>query len=449
MDISYAAGPGGNVAYACVGAGPRDLLLCENWVTNLEAAWEQPLIERLHRRLARFSRLIVFDKRGTGISDPIPSSSLSMVPTIEEGTNDAVTVLDDLGVAATAVLGTDLGTWTAMQLAAMFPSRVSQLVLVDPLPRMTRTDDYPFGLSSRALAAYIADVRDNYGRSPDSTMLRFLAPDLSDDEHLKQWALRYQRLGMPPGVMLANWEGSGDVDLRPLLASIRVPTLVLEHEEPPFRSRPGQLVADTIASAVYSEVPGRNAALWAPQPELLFDKIESFITGAVTTGPIDTDRFLTTLLFTDIVDSTRLASELGDQAWRDRLDLHDTTIHTLIEQYRGKMVNHTGDGALANFDGPARAVRCGYALRDRLSAIGLRTRMGLHTGEVERRGESLSGVGVHLAARLLSICEPDELIVTRTVKDLVTGSGIIFEDRGVHAFKGLEDRWQVFRVRQA
>jgi class 3 adenylate cyclase len=314
---------------------------------------------------------------------------------------------------------------------------------------MTRAYDYPFGLSSRALAAYIADIRDNYGRSADSTMLRFLAPDLSHDEHLKRWVLRYHRLSMPPGVMLANWEGTGDVDLRPLLASIRVPTLVLEHEEPPFRSRPGRLVADTIASADYCEAPGRNSALWAPQAEWLFDKIESFITGAAPSGTTESDRFLTTLLFTDIVDSTRLASELGDQAWRERLDLHDTTIQSLIEQYRGTMVNHTGDGALANFDGPARAVRCGYALRDRLSAIGLRTRMGVHTGEVERRGESLSGVGVHLAARLLSICGPGELLVTRTVKDLVTGSGIIFEDRGVHAFKGLEDHWQVFSVSKA
>jgi class 3 adenylate cyclase len=278
-------------------------------------------------------------------------------------------------------------------------------------------------------------------------MLRFLAPDLAEDQYLKEWMLRYQRLGMPPGVMLANWEGCGDVDLRPLLGSIRAPTLVLEHEEPPFRSHPGRFVADAVASAVYREVPGRNAALWAPQPQWLLDEIESFITGtAPMASDADADRFLTTLLFTDIVDSTRLATELGDLTWRGRLDLHDTAVRGLVERYRGTLVSHTGDGALANFDGPARAVRCAYALRERLATIGLRARIGLHTGEVERRGGNLSGLGVHLAARLLGICEPDELLVTRTVKDLVTGSGIVFEDRGMHTFKGLDDSWQVFRV---
>jgi pimeloyl-ACP methyl ester carboxylesterase len=332
--------------------------LCENWVTNLEVAWEQPRIEQLHRRLSTFCRLIVFDKRGTGISDPIPSQSLSMVPTIEEGTNDAVTVLDELGVRVAAVLGTDLGCWVALQLAAMFASRVSHLVLVDPFPRLTRTDDYPFAMSSAAHNAYIADVRHNYARSADSTMLRFLAPDLAADEHLKGWMLRYHRLGMPPGAMLANWEGAGDVDLRPLLGSVRAPTLVLEHEEPPFRSHPGQFVASVIPSAVYREVPGRNCALWAPQAEWVFDEIETFITGtAPVTHITGEERFLTTLLFTDIVESTRIASDVGDKAWLDQLDLHDTTVRSLVEDYRGQLVKHTGDGVLANFDGPARAVR--------------------------------------------------------------------------------------------
>jgi class 3 adenylate cyclase/pimeloyl-ACP methyl ester carboxylesterase len=416
--------------------------LCDNWVTNLEVVWEQPRIEQLHRRLATFSRLIIFDKRGTGISDPIPSQSLSMVPTIEEGTNDAVTVLDNLGVGAVAVLGADIGCWVALQLAAMFASRVSHLVLVDPLPRLTRTDDYPFAMSSAAHCAYIADIRHNYARNADSTMLRFLAPDLAEDQHLKEWMLRYHRLGMPPGVMLANWEGTGDVDLRPLLGSIHTPTLVLEHEEPPFRSHPGQYVAGAIAPAVYREIPGRNPALWAPQAEWVFDEIETFITGTApvrrTTG---SERFLTTLLFTDIVDSTRIAGRLGDKAWLDQLDLHDATVRSLVEDYRGELVKHTGDGVLANFDGPARAVRCGYALRERLAEIGLRTRIGLHTGEVESRGGNLGGIGVHLAARVLGICEADEVLVSRTVRDLVTGSGIEFEDRGVHSFKGIDEGW--------
>lgn len=450
VDVAYASGPGGLVAYSTLGAGQVDLLLCDNWATNLEIAWEQPLIESLHRRLASFSRLVVFDKRGTGISDPIPALSLSMVPTIEEGTSDAVTVLDDLGIAKAAVLGADIGCWVAMQLAAMFTTRVERLVLVDPLPRLTRTEDYPYAMSYRAYRAYIADIRDNYGRSRDSTMLRFLAPDLADDESVKRWMLRYHRLSMPPGSMLANWEGTAEVDLRPLLSSIAVPTLVVEHTEPPFRSLPGKFVAEEIPGATYHRVPGRNAALWAPQPEGIFDEIESFVTG----GPpvpraVDPDRFLTTVLFTDIVDSTAQAEALGDKAWRDLLEVHDTVSRSVVERYRGNIVTHTGDGVLANFDGPARAVRCSFELRSTLARSGLRVRSALHTGEVDRRGDNLSGIGVHLAARVLSLCREDEVVVTRTVKDLVTGSGIEFDNRGTHRLKGFQDSWQLFTVTRA
>jgi class 3 adenylate cyclase len=446
----YAWGPGGLVAYSTLGTGQVDLLLCDNWATNLEIAWEQPLIESLHRRLASFSRLVLFDKRGTGISDPIPASSLSMVPTIEEGTSDAVTVLDHLGIDKAAVLGADIGCWVAMQLAAMFTTRVERLVLVDPLPRLTRTDDYPYAMSDRAYRAYIADIRDNYGRSSDSTMLRFLAPDVADDEQLKRWMLRYHRLSMPPGSMLANWEGTAEVDLRPLLGSITAPTLVVEHAEPPFRTYPGEFVAAEIPGATRHRVPGRNAALWAPQSEGLFDEIESFLTGGPPGARVeDPDRFLTTVLFTDIVDSTRRADALGDRAWRDLLEVHDTICRSVIERYRGNIVNHTGDGVLANFDGPARAVRCSFELRSSLARSGLRIRSALHTGEVERRGNNLSGIGVHLAARLLPVCRGDEVVVTRTVKDLVTGSGIEFDDRGTHNLKGFQDSWQLFTVTRA
>jgi class 3 adenylate cyclase len=450
VDISYAEGPHGLVAYSTVGSGSVDLLMCDNWVTNLEVVWEQPLIEQFHRRLGTFCRLILFDKRGTGISDPIPTTSFSMAPTIEEGAGDAVTVLDALGIEAAAVVGADIGGWAAIQLAAMCPQRVSHLILVDPLPKMTRTDDYPLGISKQAQDAYITDVRHNYGRSADSTMLRFLAPDLADDEHLKQWMLRYHRLACPPGTMLAAWESLSDLDVRALLGSIRAPTLVLEHSEPPFRTRPGAFVAQSIPAAIYRDVRGRNAALWAPQPEWLFDEIETFVTGAPATGHLtDPDRFLTTILFTDIVDSTRLATELGDRAWRDRLELHDSTVRRVVDRHRGTLVNHTGDGVLVSFDGPARAVRCGFELRSALTTIGLCVRMALHTGEVDRRGDNLSGIGVHLAARLLGVCDPDDILVSRSVKDLVTGSGIVFEDRGTHSFKGFDDSWQVFRVLRA
>jgi class 3 adenylate cyclase len=450
VDVVYASGPAGHVAYSTTGHGPTDLLLCDNWVTNLEIAWEQPLIESLHRRLATFSRLIVFDKRGTGISDPIPATSLSMVPTIEEGTSDAVTVLDDLGIASSAVLGADIGCWVAMQLAAMFAHRVQRLVLVDPLPRLTRADDFQFAMSDRAYKAYIADIRDNYGRSADSTMLRFLAPDLADDEPLKRWMLRYQRLGMPPGSMLANWEGTQEVDLRSLLGSITAPTLVVEHTEPPFRSHSGAVVAKSIPGAIYHRVPGRNAALWAPQPDGLFEEIESFLTGGPPIPRVeDADRFLTTLLFTDILDSTGRATRLGDRAWRHLLEVHDATTRSIIDRYRGKIINHTGDGVLASFDGPARAVRCSYELRSSLARAGLRIRSALHTGEVEHRGNDLSGLGVHFAARVLSVCREDEILVSRTVRDLVTGSGIEFDDRGFHHLKGFEETWQLFTVVRA
>lgn len=446
MDIAYAEGPDGLVAYATVGAGPVDLLWCENWVTNLEVAWEQPAIERLHRRLGSFCRLIVFDYRGSGVSDPMPTARPLPEPTIEAGVEDALAVLDALGIERAAVMGTETGGWIAMQLAAMAPQRVDRLVLVDPQLKVLQSDDYPSGMPARFLEAIVEALHEHYARRHGVT-LRLVAPDLADDPAWQRWMVRYERLALPVAVMAGLWEQAAEVDLRRLARSIQAPTVVIEHEGGPWPGHPGVSAAQTIPTAVYREVPGRNSALWAPQPEVIFDEIETFLTGEPAAGTTSQpDRVLTTVLFTDIVDSTRKAGDIGDRAWHDLLDRHDATTMTVVGRHRGQVVHHTGDGVVARFDGPTRAVHCGDELRRAVAELGLTIRVAIHTGEVEQRGSDVSGIGVHVAARALGVCEPDELLVTRTVRDLVTGSGIQFEDRGAHSLKGVEEPWQLYRV---
>lgn len=445
-DIAYVEGPGGFVAYTSLGSGPVNLLLCESWITNLEVAWEQPLIERFHRRLASFSRLIRFDKRGSGVSDPIPTSAVAPEPTIEAGVEDAITVLDALDVGPATILGTETGCWVAMQLAAMAPQRVDRLVLVDPLLKVASTEDYPWGMPSELLDGFIGMLHAGYARR--DTVLRVVAPDLADDPNWRRWMNRYERVSCPPGVMVTLWAAAADIDLRSLVGAIQAPTLVLEHTDTGWPGRPGRNVAESIAGAKYVEIKQGNMALWANQPAGVLEEIESFVTGAPAQIG-EPDRVLAAVLFTDIVDSTRTATQQGDRAWRDLLDRHDAVTAQLVDRYRGRTVAHTGDGIMASFDGPARAVRCGTDLARAMAEIGLTVRVAIHTGEVELRGENLSGIGVHVAARVLGLCQPGEVLVTRTVKDLVTGSGIAFESRGSHQLKGIDDPWELYRVSSA
>jgi class 3 adenylate cyclase len=445
VDIRFAEGPQGLVAYTTVGSGPVDLLWCENWMTNLEVAWEQPAIERLHRRLGSFCRLVLFDKRGSGVSDPMPSAKPLPEPTIEAGVEDALSVLDALGLERSCVLGTDTGGWIAMQLAAMVPQRVERLILVDPQLKVARTDDYPAGMSPAELDGLVTALRSSYGRE-GGIALQFMAPELAGEPGWQRWMARFERLSCPPGVMAGLWAQAAELDFRPVVPAIQAPTLVVEHDEGPWGRHPGRTVAAAIPGAVHRAVPGRNTALWAPQPEQLFQVIETYLTGAPPVAAHPTERVLATVLFTDIVDSTRIASQVGDRAWRDLLDRHDSEAKAIVGRHRGRFVGHTGDGLLASFDGPTRAVRCGAELCRDMEQLGLTIRVGIHTGEVEMRGEDLSGIGVHVAARLLALCDPGEMLVTRTVKDLVIGSGIGFVDRGSHVLKGIDEPWHVYHV---
>ncbi len=259
--------------------------------------------------------------------------------------------------------------------------------------------------------------------------------------------VRCERLSLAPSVMPALWSQSGALDFRPLAPAIQASTLVIEHEDGTWPGHPGRLVAEAIPGARHVVVPGRNLALWAPQPRELLESIETFLTGESSSGDGGaSDRVLATVLFTDIVDSTHRAGRLGDRAWRDLLDRHDAVAASIVARHRGRLIKHTGDGLLASYDGPTRAVRCGDDLRHAIAEMGLTVRMAIHTGEVEVRGDDLSGIGVHVAARVLGLCEPEAMLVTRTVKDLVIGSGITFEDRGTHPLKGIDDPWQLFEV---
>jgi class 3 adenylate cyclase len=439
-EVRYAQGEEGHVAYAVYGDGPQDVLFIPSWATNLEIMWEEPSVVRYFDRLARFSRVMCFDKRGSGLSDPV---SLASLPTLEAWMDDARLAMDAAGSTRAALIGDTEGGLMAMLFAATYPERTAALVLINSFARWRRADDYPTGMPEAAFERLLAAYRAAWGTG---AIMERTAPGTAQDLRFRHWQGRLERLAMPPSAAATMYRWIIEMDVRVVLASIRVPTLIIHRADNlHYRVGHGRYLASAIAGATYVELRGADSyPFYAGDTDLVLDEVEAFLTGRrqVTTH----DRVLATVMFTDIVGSTELAARLGDQSWLDLRGAHDALVRQLIERYRGREISTTGDGFLATFDGPARAVRCGVEIAAAVRTLGLEVRVGLHTGEVELGVGAIGGIAVHLAQRVMASGGASRVTVSSTVKDLVIGSGIDFVERGTRALKGVPGVWQLFEV---
>ncbi len=438
-ETRYARLGGDRIAYQVLGQGPPDLVFTMGSFSHVDVAWEDPQIALFLRRLASFSRLLRFDRRGTGASDPLPADPL---PPWEAYAEELVAVLDAAGVERAALLtaGPEAGPM-ALFFAGTRPDRTSALIIADATARYLAADDYPIGVPPDIAETVVARAEELWGTE---TNLRTSAPARARDERFLRWSARLQRAIASPGVVRAYLRALLEVDVRSILPLIQAPTLVLHHTG--FQQLPiahGRYLAEHIPGARLVEVPGDLPLLWE-LPDPMLEAVEEFLTGV--DRPAVSTRVLATVLFTDIVGSTERATELGDRRWRELLQVHDDLAGRLVDRWGGRLVKTTGDGILATFDGPGRAVGCAAALREELRGIDMQIRAGLHAGEVELRDGDVGGIAVHIAARVLAAASPGEVLVSRTVRDLVTGSETVLEDRGAHHLKGVEGTWQLFAV---
>jgi len=438
-ETRYARSGDVHIAYQTLGGGPLDVLFVDQWWSNVDAQWDVPPLAHMLERLASFSRLILLDKRGTGLSDPVPLGGL---PTLEEWMDDIRAVLDAVGSTRTALLSGIGASYLTILFAATYPERTSALVLVDGYARLLGADDYLPWLPRTFPPEEGESIGAGWG---SGILLHRLAPKEAQDPAVLQAFAAYERQSSSPGTASAMLKMLYEGDVRSVLPAIRVPTLVIGHAKsariPVEHCR---YLAEHIPGARYLELPGDENLPWAGDQARLVSEIQEFLTGVRPTD--EPDRVLATVLFTDIVDSTKHASAAGDQRWRSLLAAHDHAVRAEMVRYRGREIQTTGDGFLAVFDGPARAIRCALAIRDAVRALGLEIRVGLHTGEVELTDADVRGIAVHIGARIAALAEPGEILVSSTVKDLVIGSGIPFEDRGLHDLKGISDQWRVFRA---
>lgn len=438
--IRYArTADGVHIAYQTLGEGPP-LLYMPHWATHLELLWEEPLTAGFIARLAEFSTVILFDKRGVGLSDPVPTP---MLPTLEKWCDDALAVLDATNNDRAALMGCDAGALLMQLLAALHPARTSALVLYGTGARMRRAPDYLAGVPDHLADSFLDTVEESWGSHPVG--IDVSDPSMSTDDTYRSYQVRYQRQSASPGVILEMMRVILEVDLRSVLPTIQAPTLVLHRTgDRWYPIAHGRYLAEHIPGARLVELQGEDHSPEFGDADAVIREVEMFLTGS-SHAP-ETDRVLLTVLFTDLVSSTADASEMGDRSWQSVLDRHDSLVHRQLERYRGRLVKHTGDGLLASFDGPARAVRCATAIREALRGMGLQVRVGVHTGEVILRGDDLAGIAVHIAQRVCSTAAASEVLVSRTVVDLVAGSGIDFDDHGEHVLKGVPGSWHLFAV---
>jgi class 3 adenylate cyclase len=429
-----------NIAYQVVGEGPFDLVYVPGWVSNIEAMWEEPSHAHLLGRLASFSRLILFDKRGTGLSDPVP---LDRLPTLEERMDDVRAVMDAAGSERAAVFGSSEGGLMSVLFAATSPERTEALITLAIYATRLWSPDYPWAPTPEARAAEIEEIERTWGGEMDISVL---AP--SADEAFKRRAVAYLRRSASPGAAVALLRMNSQIDVRHVLPTIRLPTLILQRVgDRDVNVEEGRWIARQIPGAKYVELQGDEHLIWAGDVDAVVDEVEEFLTGR---RPVrEPDRILATVLFTDIVGATERAAAIGDRGWRELLEQHHAIVRRELERFRGREVDTAGDGFLAAFDGPARAIRCARAIWEAVRELGLEIRAGLHTGECELVGEKIAGVAVHTGARVAALAEPGEVLVSSTVKDLVAGSGIEFADRGTHELKGVPGAWRLYAVSDA
>jgi class 3 adenylate cyclase/alpha-beta hydrolase superfamily lysophospholipase len=427
-----------SIAYKVLGDGPFDLVVVPGFVSHVELIWEVPPAVHMIQRLASFARLIMFDKRGSGMSDPVMGA-----PTLEERIDDVRAVMDGAGSEQAVLVGISEGVPMSILFAATHPERVRALVLYGGMARTTWAEDYPWATPADAL---IESSREMAPYINDGAMVEIMAPSIADfPEARRMWA-RLQRYGATPAMLEKLFMMFLEVDVRAILPEVHVPTLVLHRRGDRAVNRRGaEWMAAQIPGARYLELPGIDHAVYVGDIDGTVDEIEEFLTGVRRGGEVD--RILATVMFTDIVSSTTRAAELGDRAWRELLEAHDSVVKRELARHRGREVKSLGDGVMATFDGPARAIRCGVALTDAVRPLGLDVRVGLHTGEVEVfDDDDVGGIGVHIAARVGALAGSSEVLVSSTVKDLVAGSGIGFTERGEHELKGIPDTWRLFAV---
>ena len=433
----YADSHGQSIAFQVHGDGPLDLVLVPGFVSHVEVLWEEPAVARFLRRLASFSRLILFDRRGQGLSD-----RPGRPPTLEESMDDLHAVMDAAGCERAAIIGISEGGPMSALFAATHPSRVAALVLYGTWARMLWAPDHPQGIDPRLLDQLGELVREGWGGPVAADRW---APSVADDPEFLRWWARLLRQGTSPTGALALLDLYREIDIRAILPSISVPTLVLHRIDDLVVMEPqGRYLAEAIPGARYVALEGPDHLAWIGDQDAALDEIEEFLVGSRRAH--DPERALATVLFTDIVGSNETAAKLGDRAWRDLIGRHDAIVRRQLTLHRGHEIKTLGDGFLATFDGPARAIRCATAIRDHLSPLGLPIRSGIHTGEVELIDDDVVGMAVNIGARIGALAAPDEIRVSSTVKELVVGSGLDFVERGVHTLKGAPGEWRLFAV---
>ena len=436
-ETRYARAGGGYVAYQTWGAGPVDLVTVGGAWT-VDTLWEQPRVVQILERLGGFARNIWFDVRGSGASSRVAGAQAWTG--LDVWIEDLNAVMTAAGSERAAVLGISEGAAPAVLYAATYPQRVSSLVLVNGVIRFLRAPDYPLGLPAEHLDRFLEAFEANWATEASTTLL---APSMADDPAWGRWLRRTQRLVFAPDDAAAGWRTVSATDVHHVMPSIQAPTLILHRRDNQHaRVEHARHIAERIPGAAYRELEGADHMFFAGDTGQLLDEIEEFVTGAPP--PVATNRVLVTVLFTDIVGSSQQAAGLGDERWRTVLDAHDAVVRSQLARFNGREVNTTGDGFVATFDAPARAIRCALELVAAVRPLGVEIRTGVHTGEVELRGDDIGGVSVNTAARVQSMARPSEVLVSRTVTDLVAGSGIAFVDRGEHELRGIPGRWTLF-----
>ncbi|MGH2785573.1 MAG: adenylate/guanylate cyclase domain-containing protein [Actinomycetota bacterium] len=437
VETQYTQSGNVSIAYQVLGDGPIDLVMAPGWIFHVELVWEQPEFERMMRKLTPHFRVILFDKRGTGLSDRSIGSA-----SIEDRMDDIRAVMDAAGSEQAVVMGWSEGGTFAAMFAATYPARTRALILYASGARFRWAPDFDIAWPPEVEQMFESYLETSWGKGLGASVV---VPSRAKDEEFGRWFGRYERMSISPSEGLVLWKANRDIDVRHILPTIQVPTLVLHQRDEIFLPIAlSKDLAERIPGAKYVELTGRDHLFWYGDPDEAVGEILEFVTGS-RPAP-DIDRVLATVLFVDIVASTERASDLGDRRWNELLERYYALTGAEVERFRGRQVKTLGDGVLATFDGPARAVRCAQSLATRTRELGVEVRSGVHTGEIELIGNDVGGIAVHIGSRVAGVAKAGEVIVSSTVKELVGGSGISFTDRGTHSLKGVPDEWRLWAV---